>query len=90
MSVCYCVIAAKKLQEKMKENNEVSKVAKGMLNGFVNIVKAVTYQLQENDLNHIMDLGTFFAQNPELCHDITSKNSQLIISRWKQSACKNH
>ena len=60
MSVCYCVLNSKKLQEKDKNSQNVTKVAKGVVNAFVNTIKAVTYQLQENDLNHVMDLGTFF------------------------------
>lgn len=74
MSVCYCVLNSKKLQEKDQNSQNVTKVAKGVVNAFVNTIKAVTYQLQENDLNHVMDLGTFFHQNPELCHDITSNS----------------
>ena len=60
MSVCYCVLNSKKLQEKDQNSQNVTKVAKGVVNAFVNTIKAVTYQLQENDLNHVMDLGTFF------------------------------
>jgi hypothetical protein len=60
MSVCYCVLNSKKLQEKDSSSQNVTKVAKGVVNAFVNTIKAVTYQLQENDLNHVMDLGTFF------------------------------
>ena len=72
MSVCYCVLNSKKMAEKEEPAQNVTKVAKGVMNAFVNTIKAVTYQLQENDLNHIMDIGTFFHQNPDLCHDITS------------------
>ncbi len=63
MSICNCVLNTKKKEE------QGNKVATGMMKGIVNLVKVVTYQLNDNDLNHIMDIHDFYEQNRELCTD---------------------
>ena len=72
MSICNCILATK------RKEDEGNKVATGMIKGFVNLVKVVTYQLNDNDLNHIMDIDDFYKENKELCTDDITKRTSIV------------
>jgi len=85
MSICNCILATK------RKEDEGNKVATGMIKGFVNLVKVVTYQLNDNDLNHIMDIDDFYKENKELCtDDITNgRRVQVKITEYGPEMLKS-
>lgn len=82
MSICNCIHASKK--------PETTANVAGVMSGLVKFAKVLTYQLKDNDVNHIMDIADFYRLHPELCvSDITSISlSQSITSfyRWQESS----
>ncbi len=85
MSVCNCILSTK------KKEDEGKKVATGMINGIVNLVKVVTYQLNDNDLNHVMDIHDFYQENKELCTaDLTNgRKVQVKITEYGPEMLKS-
>jgi hypothetical protein len=47
-----------------------------MMGGLINFAKkALTYQLKDNDINHIIDMADFYKQFEDICaSDVTSKD----------------
>lgn len=67
ISVCNSVMLLKK-----PENQ--SNVAAGVVSNLMRFAKVLTYQLKDNDVNHVIDLANFYKSHPDLCvSDITSK-----------------
>lgn len=64
MSICQCLIQTK------KQTNVV-----GIMGGLIKFAqKALTYQLKDNDINHIIDMAEFYKKYEDLCAtDVTSK-----------------
>jgi len=63
-------------------------VASGVVSNLKHFAKVLTYQLKDNDVNHVIDLAEFYKTYPEYCvSDITSKaNLKINDSRWKESS----
>ena len=51
--------------------------------------KALTYQLKDNDINHIINIDDFYKQNEEICaSDMTRKHNLIIYCeyRWQEGS----
>eukprot|EP00347_Sterkiella_histriomuscorum_P012117 403369830 len=76
MSICECLL----MKQKVQNQNVV-----GVVGGILKLAKAaLTYQLQDNDINYIMDIADFFQKNQDLCvADITNgKKVQVKITEY--------
>eukprot|EP00347_Sterkiella_histriomuscorum_P002290 403368723 len=76
MSICECLL----MKQKVQNQNVV-----GVVGGILKLAQAaLTYQLQDNDINYIMDIADFFQKNQDLCvADITNgKKVQVKITEY--------